>query len=79
MLYLKKLDGYPVIRNVEAAEEETDEAMTMEELERMASKMEDDEEEGGDAAKDEEEEDDDDDDEEGDDDDVDYQQSQTEH
>mgnify|MGYP003308824410 CR=1 FL=1 len=72
------MDGFPVIRNVEAAEEETDEAMTMEELERMAGRMDDDEEETRDAAKGEEEEDEDDDEEEGDDDDVDSQQSTVE-
>ena len=77
MLYLKKLDGFPVIRKVEAAEEETNEAMTMEELERMADRM-DDEEDAGNAEKGEEEEDEDDDEEEGDDDDVDSQHSSVE-
>ena len=38
LLYLKKLDGYPVIRNVEVAEEEeTDEVLQMDEIDRMAN------------------------------------------
>ena len=38
MLYLKKLDGYPVRRNVEVAEEEqTDEVLLRDEIEKMAN------------------------------------------
>ena len=75
LLYLKKLDGYPVIRNVEVAEEEeTDEVLQMDEIDRMANEG--DEEEVEDAEKGEEEEDEDEDDEEeGEDDDVDSQNS----
>ena len=75
LLYLKKLDGYPVIRNVEVAEEEeTDEVLQMDEIDRMANEG--DEEEVEDAEKgEEEEEDEEDDEEEGEDDDVDSQNS----
>ena len=72
------MDGYPVIRNVEVAEEEeTDEVLQMDEIDRMANEG-DEEEEAGDAEKEEEDEDEDDDEEEGDDDDVDSQHSSVE-
>ena len=74
LLYLKKLDGYPVIRNVEVAEEEeTDEVLQMEEIDRMANEGDEEveEEEKGE----EDEDDDEDDEEEGEDEDADSQNS----
>ena len=75
LLYLKKLDGYPVIRNVEVAEEDDDDekVLLMDEIERMANEG--DEEDEEDADKEEKEEGDEDEDDEGDDDDVDSQNS----
>jgi hypothetical protein len=73
---LKKLDGYPVIRNVEVEEEDDvdDKVLLMDEIERMANEG--DEEDAEDAEKGDEEEDDEDDEEDGeDDDDVDSQNS----
>ena len=69
LLYLKKLDGFPVIRNVEVAEEEeVNEVLEMEEIDRMANEGDDDEDE--DENEDDEDEDEDD-DEDGNDEDVD--------
>ena len=58
MNFLKKLDGYPVIRDIGAVEEEVDEdeAMAMEEIDRLANEEDPKEEE--EPVEDEEEEDD---------------------